>query len=64
MTNVSAETEYDIDASLRVDAMLYTGKLKAQIKKQAFEIKIGPESGNFDGLSLVRFFKQSIFVVS
>lgn len=55
VTNVSPETEYDIDASLRVDAMLYTGKLKAQIKKQAFEIKIGPESGNSTSL-FVQFF--------
>lgn len=45
ITNVSSETEYDIKASLRVDAMLYTGRLKAQIKKEVFEIKIAPESG-------------------
>lgn len=51
MTNVSQDTEYDIDASLRVDAMLYTGKLKAQIKKEVFEIKIAPDSGNVDPIS-------------
>jgi hypothetical protein len=27
--------------------MLYTGKVKAEVKREVFEINVGPESGTF-----------------
>ncbi|XP_035710698.1 annulin isoform X2 [Folsomia candida] len=44
VTNVNEEKEYDVTASLRVDTMLYTGKVKAEVKKEVFLFTIPPKS--------------------
>jgi len=45
ITNFSADTEYDVSVSLRVDTMLYTGKIKHEVKKKVFDLKIPAYSG-------------------
>uniref|UniRef100_A0A1W7RB00 protein-glutamine gamma-glutamyltransferase n=1 Tax=Hadrurus spadix TaxID=141984 RepID=A0A1W7RB00_9SCOR len=40
--NKSTEKEYNIQVVLRVDTVLYTGRLKNLVKKDKFDIKIGP----------------------
>jgi hypothetical protein len=44
---VSENKDFDVTATLRVDTMLYTGKVKAEVKKEVFIITIPPNTSTY-----------------
>lgn len=45
VTNVNDEKEHSVDGFIRVDTMLYTGKLGRLVTKHKFDLTLAPKSG-------------------
>lgn len=48
LTNKSKDKDYSVTVILRVDTVLYTGKVEDSVRKDKFDILVKKKSGNYD----------------
>lgn len=46
LTNKSKDKDYSVTVILRVDTVLYTGKVEDSVRKDKFDILVKKKSGN------------------